>query len=135
MTRHLSSLVAIAALAALMSLCACSSSGKSSASSSPDGGPGATSPPDGAPGVCCPASTGGCAFIGGYRADGDCSNPEVGEICDNMCEQQLVDDEHGCKKLVYQTPPVETTYAGTGSCDSPIFNGGSLDAGADADAS
>ena len=136
MTRQLSSLFAIAALAALASLSACSPSGGSAASSPLDGGPGATPPPDGAPGLCCPASTGGCAFVGGYRADGDCSAPEVGEICDNMCEEKLVDDEHGCKTLVYKTPNVETTYAGTGSCDSPMFNGGGPDAstGGDADA-
>lgn len=131
MTRDVSTLFGIGALALLASLSACSSSQKSAASSAVDGGPGATTPPDGSPGVCCPASTGGCAFIGGYRADGDCSAPEVGEVCDNMCEEKLVDDAHGCKTLVAKTPPVETTYAGTESCDSPIFNGGGFDAGHD----
>lgn len=41
-----------------------------------------------------------------------------------MCEQRIVDDEHGCKKLVYKRPPVTTSYASTESCDLPIFNGG-----------
>jgi hypothetical protein len=95
---------------------------------------GGTSPPDGASGVCCPPSTGGCAKIGGYRESGDCA---YDSICDNMCEQRIVDDVHGCKKMVYRNPPVTTTYAGTESCSDPIFNGGrdsGRDSAADADA-
>jgi hypothetical protein len=91
-----------------------------------------TRPPDGAPGACCKPKTGGCADTGGYRADGDC---RLGYLCDNMCEQRIVDDEHGCKKMVYKIPRVATTFAGTGSCDSPAFNGGpSADGGMDATA-
>ncbi len=75
---------------------------------------------DGASGKCCPPSIGGCADLGGYQADGDCSK---GKICDNMCEQQIVDDVHGCKKLVSKTPPVTTTYASAESCKMPVFNG------------
>jgi len=100
--------------------------------------------PDGAAGVCCPASTGGCAHLGGYHADGKC-DPKQDWICDNMCEQKIEPDEHGCPALVYKSPPVTTTYAGTGSCSDPEFNGGrpwgwdggdggdSGDAGRDAD--
>ncbi|MDB4998324.1 MAG: hypothetical protein JWM74_5756, partial [Myxococcaceae bacterium] len=75
---------------------------------------------DGAKGRCCEPFTGGCANTGGYQEDGDCSK---GELCDNMCEQQIVDDIHGCKKMVYKSPPVQTTYAGTGSCSDPVYNG------------
>ncbi len=81
---------------------------------------GLTKPNDGAPGVCCPPTTGGCADVGGYRADGDCTK---GRICDNMCEQRIVDDEHGCKKMVSKVPPKTTFYAGTQSCKMPVFNG------------
>jgi hypothetical protein len=105
----------------------CSSTNASTESPEPDAGPGATKPTDGAKGVCCPAKTGGCALEGGYHADGIC--PTSGP-CDNMCEQRIVDDEHGCKKLTYKTPPVTTTFAGTGSCSDPIFNGGGPDSGA-----
>jgi hypothetical protein len=83
-------------------------------------GEGATPVNDGANGVCCRPSTGGCANIGGYREDSDCSQ---GSLCDNMCEQEIVDDVHGCKKMVYKSPPVTTTYAGTGSCSDPVYNG------------
>src|SRR5204862_288804 len=76
----------------------------------------ATKPTDGAPGICCTPSTGGCAAMGGYHADGHC--PEHDEICDNMCEQRIVPDEHGCFKLTYKSPPVTTTYAGTESCSA-----------------
>jgi hypothetical protein len=96
---------------------------------------GATKPSDGADGACCPPSTGGCAKLGGYREDGECSaSPEA---CDNMCEQRIVDDVHGGKKMVYRNPPVSTTYAGPQSCSDPIFNGGrdAGDAGDTSDAS
>ncbi|MFO0677976.1 MAG: hypothetical protein U0169_15680 [Polyangiaceae bacterium] len=87
----------------------------------------ASRPPDGAPGACCAPSTGGCADLGGYQADGDCTR---GRICDNMCEQEIVDDVHGCKKMIYKLPPTPTTIAGTGKCDAPPF----VDAGADGQA-
>lgn len=70
-------------------------------------GEGGTKPPDGAPGACCPVSMGGCARVGGYTADGtDCQ-----EYCDGMCNQRFVDDEHGCKKLVYDpcAPPPDAS--------------------------
>jgi hypothetical protein len=78
--------------------------------------------PDGARGVCCPAQTGGCALTGGYRESGPC--PTGFDTCDNMCEQRIVKDEHGCDVLTYKQPPVATTYAGTESCSEPVFNGG-----------
>lgn len=80
-------------------------------------------PKDGAPGKCCPPAIGGCAVLGGYKADGKCDKSGP---CDNMCEQRIVDDVHGCKKLEYKTPPVQTTYAGPESCSDPIFNGAGL---------
>ena len=83
---------------------------------------GGTPAPDGAPGYCCPARTGGCALTGGYRESGEC--PKDFDICDNMCEQRIAEDEHGCDVLTYKVPPVTTTFAGTGSCSSPAFNGG-----------
>ena len=82
---------------------------------------GGTPAPDGAPGYCCPARTGGCALSGGYRESGEC--PKNFDICDNMCEQEIVKDEHGCDKLAYKVPPVTTTFASTGSCSHPAFNG------------
>ena len=90
---------------------------------------GATRPTDDAEGVCCPVQIGGCAKLGGYRADGDCSTRSA---CDNMCEQRIIDGEHGCKVLTYKTPAVRTTYAAPESCEDPRFNGGSQlpDAGA-----
>lgn len=91
---------------------------------------GGTPAPDGATGYCCPAKTGGCALTGGYREEGAC--PTNFDICDNMCEQQIVKDEHGCDRLTYKTPPVTTTFAGTESCSAPVFNGGDRDAGRDA---
>jgi len=109
------------------------SAGSSSASPDPAQA-GGVAAPDGAPGFCCPARTGGCALSGGYRESGTC--PTNFDICDNMCEQQIVKDEHGCDKLTYKIPPVTTTFAGTGSCSAPVYNGGGRpDAGADADAS
>ena len=83
---------------------------------------GGTPAPDGSDGYCCPARTGGCALSGGYRESGEC--PKDFDICDNMCEQEIVKDAHGCDKLAYKVPPVTTTFAGTGSCSSPAFNGG-----------
>lgn len=107
------------------------SAGSSTATSDPAAA-GGTAPADGAPGFCCPARTGGCALMGGYRESGTC--PTNFDICDNMCEQQIVKDEHGCDKLTYKVPPVTTTYAGTGSCSAPVYNGGGRpDAGVDAD--
>lgn len=82
---------------------------------------GGTPAPDGADGYCCPAKTGGCALTGGFRTSGEC--PTTFDICDNMCEQEIVKDEHGCDTLSYKVPPVTTTFAGTGSCSAPIFNG------------
>jgi hypothetical protein len=96
---------------------------------------GGTPAPDGSDGYCCPARTGGCALSGGYRESGDC--PKDFDICDNMCEQEIVKDSHGCDRLTYKAPPVTTTFAGTGSCSHPVFNGqdrpdsGSTDAAAD----
>jgi hypothetical protein len=81
---------------------------------------------DGAPGACCAPSVGGCADVGGYRADGDCTK---GRICDNMCEQRIVDDVHGCKKMVYKLPPYPTTAAGPGPC---TVSDGGADASSDA---
>lgn len=83
---------------------------------------GGTPAPDDAPGFCCPARTGGCALSGGYRESGTC--PKDFDICDNMCEQRIVKDEHGCDKLTYKIPEVSTTYAGTASCSAPVFHGG-----------
>jgi hypothetical protein len=93
---------------------------------------GGTPAPDGSNGYCCPAKTGGCALSGGYRTEGDC--PKDWDLCDNMCEQRIVKDEHGCDKLTYKVPPVTTTFASEGSCSGPAFNGGWRDAGADAKA-
>jgi hypothetical protein len=103
-----------------------------SSSSAPPNQPGpdsgGTPTKDGANGVCCPARIGGCALQGGYHADGSCAN---NEICDDMCEQRIVTDEHGCEMLTYKTPRVATTYSGPEACDGPPFTGG-LDAGRDA---
>lgn len=101
-------------------------SGSGAAATTQDGGTASgtgVAPPDGAPGKCCPPSIGGCAVLGGYKANGDCDKSGP---CDNMCEQRIVDDVHGCKKLEYKTPPVQTTYAGPESCSDPIFNGAGL---------
>jgi hypothetical protein len=118
----------VALVAAVLTGCA------SSVDSAGNADGGATPAKDGAKGGCCEPSTGGCANVGGYQEDGDCSH---GSICDNMCEQRIVDDIHGCKKMVYKTPPVATSVAGTGSCSDPIFNGQSpygKDAGGDGNA-
>jgi hypothetical protein len=61
---------------------------------------GGTPAPDGADGYCCPARTGGCALTGGYRESGEC--PKDFDICDNMCDQRIVKDEHGCDVLAYK---------------------------------
>jgi hypothetical protein len=116
------SLVAIALVALFV---ACTDSAEERARAA-----GGTPAPDGQGGYCCPAKTGGCALQGGYREEGAC--PTGFDICDNMCEQKIVKDAHGCDVLTYKNPPVTTTYAGTGSCSAPVFNGGDRDAGVDA---
>lgn len=98
--------------------------------------PGGTAPPDGADGVCCPVSTGGCADIGGYSADGTgCMS-----FCDGMCNQQIVSGEHGCRVLQY-TPcnsvdagPSRPDAATDGGADAEVPDASSSDAGDASDA-
>lgn len=61
---------------------------------------GGTPAPDGASGYCCPARTGGCGLMGGYREEGECAKDF--DICDGMCDQQIVKDAHGCDALTYR---------------------------------
>lgn len=68
-------------------------------------------PADGAPGKCCPPSTGGCAYVGGYRSSGVCD----AEYCDNLCNQRIVADEHGCRKMVFDPCPSQSVP----SCNYP----------------
>lgn len=60
---------------------------------------GGTPAPDGADGYCCPASTGGCAVVGGYQETGAC--PTRATLCDNLCDPRIVKDEHGCDTFEY----------------------------------
>ncbi len=94
---------------------------------------GGTPAPDGASGYCCPASMGGCAFSGGYRESEAC--PQKEDLCDNMCEQRIVKDEHGCEKLSYVPCTSIATDDGSstdgGSTVSEPADGGSGDANAD----
>lgn len=116
MTGRSSLLLAVFA-SALVAIVACSDDSEREELASAAGG---TPAPDGARGFCCPAKTGGCALTGGYREEGTC--PTSFDICDNMCEQRIVKDEHGCDSLTYKIPARTTTYAGTASCDAPVFN-------------
>jgi hypothetical protein len=82
------------------------------------GFPQGTPTSDGAPGVCCPPSTGLCVKKCGYNEQGIC---DEAAICDNPCEQQIVDDVHGCKKLGPKAPSAGATDAG--ACGALISNG------------
>ncbi len=62
----------------------------------------ATPTGDGTPGFCCePSLGGGCIFLGGYHEEGS-PNCDAYEACDNLGEQRIVDDVHGCKKGIYE---------------------------------
>jgi hypothetical protein len=53
-------------------------------------------------GVCCPVSMlgTGCQLLGGWSPDGKgCERM----ICDGLCDQGHVKDEHGCLKFVYRS--------------------------------
>ncbi|MBK6695753.1 MAG: hypothetical protein IPG50_26610 [Myxococcales bacterium] len=85
-----------------------------------------TPPPDGAPGACCPPKGGACALVGGYEPSGRC--PTQATLCDNLCNQRFVNDEHGCKKFEYdacsstwpESPP--QTQPGPVACNYPVVH-------------
>jgi hypothetical protein len=66
---------------------------------------GGTPAPDGSDGYCCPASepTVACALVGGYQTEGEC--PKKATLCDNLCSQKVVKDDHGCAVFTYETCP------------------------------
>lgn len=72
--------------------------------------------PDGGAGVCCPASLGGCAFVGGYSASGTC--PDRPDLCDNLGGYRIEKDAYGCDAVVYR-PGGGGPVAQDASADAP----------------
>jgi hypothetical protein len=85
-----------------------------------------TPPPDGADGVCCPIALGGCSYVGGYSADGNCQ-----KWCDG-CYGERITGEHGCAQVLSGPCPAWRVDAGADAASGDGAAEASVDASVDA---